>query len=91
MIRIDLESWTEGQLREQAGRRGLSPESYAGMILETFIRTGLDPAGQRAPLYLTAADDEWDSATEGWIDPRESPGPIPDESLRREHMYEDRS
>ena len=90
MITIALESWSEDRLRVAAEERGMSPEAYAGLILDTFIRTGLDPRKDPAPLYLTATAEEWEAETAGLIEgPGDSLPSIPDEALRREHVYED--
>lgn len=81
----------EKQVRELAIRQRLTVEEYLRRLVENHLAEIEGTGDTVRPFYETAAPAELKAALQRWAErhPKDTP-PIPDEALRREHLYEDR-
>jgi hypothetical protein len=86
-LTIHLPPEVENRLRAEAARRGQDAAEYASALLAEI----LVPATARTP-HPAINQEEWEYAFDAWIrSHHDLTAPvIPMESLRREHLYEDR-
>ena len=86
-ITLNLPADMEARLQEEAARHGQNAAEYVKALVEDKLR----PTARR--FYETATKEEWRRAFLAWVNSHRdiTAPPIPLETLRREHMYEDRA
>ncbi len=75
----------EGKIRNEAAKRGMTPEAYVEAILTTHLQFDRGPS---APFYEAATNEEWNRVFDAWIDSHPVRQPLPDAAITRESIYE---
>ena len=90
-VTVELTPALEARLRDEAARRGFQVDEYARMILEVQLAAHPGEPPPR-PFHETATAEEWKSGFHAWVESHRGINlpPLTDESLRRDHLYEDR-
>ncbi len=92
MLNLQLNLASERRLAEEARKLGLTPERYAVRLLQEAMSVRGNPSRPAVVPSNQITDEEWECELDGLIgDQDDSAPPIPDEALRRENLYEDRS
>jgi hypothetical protein len=80
-------------MRAEAAKRGVDAEGYARTLLRNVLSSLAHTGGQDLLFYITATPDEWTREFHAFVqsfDDVTAP-PIPEDALRRESLYQDRS
>jgi hypothetical protein len=92
MLSLELDQASERRLADEANKRGLTPESFAAQLLQEALSARADPASSPVGPSTSTSLDEWERELDRLIEDQDHTIPaIPDEALRRESLYEDRS
>ena len=91
---IDLPPDAERRLVGEASGRGLGAAEYAARLLSNHLETVAATRSAlrgKTPFHMIATNEEWERSFREWVASHTtSTNPVSLESLRREHLYDNR-
>lgn len=90
IVTIELKPEIEKRLVKEAGKKGLTIETFIEVFIEDNLAEAEDKPKEK-PFHETATPEEWIAELKKWSESHDKTTPfLSDEATRRENIYEDR-